>query len=99
MIIISSATYTPDDRPARAKAKAELWDYLKEIAPDVKKWQQDELAEQIAHTTLRILHPAFTGVEIIDELQNIFNTLRICNDVANLPELFAEMVFSKLKNR
>lgn len=97
--IISSATYKPDDRPERAKAKAELWNYLKEIAPDVKNWQPDEIAEQIAHTAMRILHPHFTGVEIEQELLNVFTTLRISHTISDFPSQFAEMVLSKIKNR
>ena len=65
--------------PARVKAKAELWAFLVEISPEINSWKGTgkELVIELSKTTIRILFPYFSSIEITEEIKNLLDTLKI----------------------
>lgn len=79
----------------RLQAKAELWQFLYEIGPDILKWKQSDgkLVAEISAVCSRLMHPHFNSTEIHQEAMSVMAAIRVEH-----PELYNDDVQQAVLN-
>ncbi len=87
----------------RISAKHRLWDFMNDIKGNISDWPDSEmdLCRQIISSSLAILLPFYSGIEVDIEIRNIYFTMQMplpdgyMNEFGNM---YAKHISSKLRH-
>jgi hypothetical protein len=97
MIVFDSKQESPKEPDLvieRIKAKANLWNFLQEIAPELspENLERDAVINEISKASVRILFPHFSFLELQAELINILDALVVPYSSVEAQKFLPEIV-------